>query len=143
MSRIETLITQIEDAALRDAVAREVAEMKKRLDWGLVFERHLPENVRTLVAPIKVGSVVWERRTMAPRRLRVRAIRGASLTVVAEPENTTSPGDAPTEKIARSEVLVEQDFAQPVYPFLIPIGATRNGLADRPPGPRQGDVMPG
>ena len=132
MSRIETLISQIEDAALRDEIAREVAEMKKRLDWGLVFERHLPENVRTLLAPIKVGSVVWERRSTTPRRLRVRAVQGTSLTVVAETEKETSPMDAPTEQIARWEVLVEQDFSQPIYPFLIPIGETRNGPADRP-----------
>ena len=60
MASIETLIAQIDDLALRDKLGREVAEMKKRLDWGLVFERHLPENVRALAAPIKPGSVVWE-----------------------------------------------------------------------------------
>ena len=67
MATIETLITQIDDPALRDRLAREVSEMKKRLDWGLVFERHLPENVRALAAPIKPGSVVWERRAATPR----------------------------------------------------------------------------
>ena len=71
---------------MRDKLGREVAEMKKRLDWGLVFERHLPENVRALSAPIKPGSVVWERRTTTPRRLRVRSVDGADLIVVPEPE---------------------------------------------------------
>jgi adenine-specific DNA-methyltransferase len=56
MATIETLIAQIEDKALREVVAREVGELKKRLDWGLVFERHLPENIRVLSAPIKPGS---------------------------------------------------------------------------------------
>lgn len=66
MASIETLITEIDDPALRDKLGREVAEMKKRLDWGLVFERHLPENVRAISAPIKPGSVVLERRTTTP-----------------------------------------------------------------------------
>ena len=91
MASIETLIAQIDDLALRDKLGREVAEMKKRLDWGLVFERHLPENVRALAAPIKPGSVVWERRATTPRRLRVRSIDGAELVVVAEPAKTSAP----------------------------------------------------
>lgn len=130
MASIETLITQIDDPALRDKLGREVAEMKKRLDWGLVFERHLPENVRALAAPIKPGSVVWERRSATPRRLRVRTIDGTDLVVVPEPEKTTAPTTAPTERIAHSEVLVEQDFAEPVFPVPTPIGAVRNGPAD-------------
>lgn len=132
MARIESLIARIEDSAVREAVAREVAELKKRLDWGLVFERHLPENIRTLVAPIRVGSVVWERRATTPRRLRVQAIHGTNLTVMAEPVGTTSPSDGPTEQIARSDILVELDFAEPVYPFLIPLGATRSGPSGQP-----------
>jgi len=132
MASIETLIAQIDDTALREKLGREVAEMKKRLDWGLVFERHLPENVRALSAPIKVGSVVWERQSAKPRRFRVRAIEGADLVLAPEPEKTTSPADAPTERLARTEVLVEQDFAEPIFPVLTPLGATVNGPADRP-----------
>jgi adenine-specific DNA-methyltransferase len=106
--------------------------MKKRLDWGLVFERHLPENIRALSGPIKPGSVVWDRRTTMPRRLRVRSIDGGDLVVAVEPEKTTASADAPTERIARTEVLVEQDFAEPVFPVLTPIGAECNGPRDAP-----------
>lgn len=132
LATIETLIEQITDKVLRDAVAREFAELKKRLDWGLVFERHLPENVRALSAPIKVGSVVWERRSAKSRRFRVRAIEGLELVVAPEAEKTTAPADAPTERIARDQVLVEQDFAEPIFPVLTPIGSTLNGPPDRP-----------
>ena len=52
--------------------------------------------------------------------------------MAAEPEKTTTPADVVTEWIARSEVLVEQDFAEPVYPVLTPIGAVRNGPLDAP-----------
>lgn len=132
MATIETLIEQIGDKALRDAVGREFAELKKRLDWGLVFERHLPENVRVLAAPIKVSSVVWDRRTPTPRRLRVRAIDGPDLVVVPESEKTTAPKDAPTERVTRDEVLVELDFAEPISPVLTSIGSTLNGLPEQP-----------
>jgi hypothetical protein len=83
-----------------------------------------------------------EQRVRKPRRrrqpdvvvepVRVRSIEGADLVVVWEPEKTTASADAPTERIARSEVLVEQDFAEPVFPVPTPIGAVRNGPADAP-----------
>jgi adenine-specific DNA-methyltransferase len=38
----------------------------------------------------------------------------------------------PTERIARTEVLVEQDFVEPVFPVPTPIGAVRNGTEDAP-----------
>ena len=71
MATIESLVHQIADPALRARVSREVAELKKRL-WGLLFERHLPENTRLLAAPIRSGTAVWERRSTSPRRFRVR-----------------------------------------------------------------------
>ncbi|MEX0754723.1 MAG: DNA methyltransferase [Actinomycetota bacterium] len=132
MASIETLIAQIQDATLREKLAREVAEMKKRLDWGLVFERHLPENVRALSGPVEVGTVVWERRTRSPRRLRVRALEGPHLVVVEEPEKTTTPPDAPTDRVPSSDVLVELDFSDPVFPVPVPIDAVRRGPDDRP-----------
>jgi adenine-specific DNA-methyltransferase len=131
MASIETLIAQVENKALGGQLAREVTELKKRLDGGLVFERHLPENVWSLSAPIRPGSVVWERVT-EPRRLRVRSIDGSYLLVVAEPESTTAAVDAPVERVARSDVLVEQDFAESVFPTLTPIEALRNAASDRP-----------
>ena len=65
MATIETLVEQIEDKALRYAVAREVGELKMRLDWGLVFERHLPSGV----APMRERAFghSWRWRVMSPR----------------------------------------------------------------------------
>jgi adenine-specific DNA-methyltransferase len=132
MASIETLIGQIDDPLLKAKLAAEVADMKSRLDWGLVFERHLPENVRALSAPVKPGSVVWERRGITPRRLRVRSTDGVDLLVVAEPQKSTAPADAPTERVGRADVLVEQDFGEPVFPVLVPIEALRLGPQEAP-----------
>jgi adenine-specific DNA-methyltransferase len=132
MALVEHLIAQIPDAALRTAIEREVTDLKKRLTWGLVFERHIPESTRLLAAPIKVGSVVWERRSKKPKRYRVRGFEGANLVVVPEKQGTTAPDDAATEIVARSEILIEKPFGEPVFPTLTPIEAVRNGPADRP-----------
>jgi adenine-specific DNA-methyltransferase len=131
MATIETLVAQIEDPALRGMLTREIAELKRRLEWGLVFERHLPERARMLSAPVRPGSVVWER-GVEPRRFRVRSVAGAELVVVPEPENTTAAADTPTLRVLRSAVLVEMDFADPISPVLTSIGALRNGPPDRP-----------
>ena len=132
MALVETLIGKIGDPALSAALAREVGDLKKRLSWGLVFERHLPESTRLLAAPVKVGSVVWERRSATPRRFRVRAIEGQELAVVPENQGETAPADAPTVRVVRTEVLIEKDFADAVFPTLTSLGAIRNGPSDRP-----------
>lgn len=133
MASIETLIGQVSDKTLQERLAREVAELKKRLSWGLVFERHLPENTRVLHAPIRPGTAVWERRSAKPRRFRVLATEaeGEVLHVVPAPQNGPTPSAEP-ERIARADVLVELDFAEPIYPALTPLDAIRNGPTDRP-----------
>jgi adenine-specific DNA-methyltransferase len=133
MANVETLISQVSDPKVRADLAREVKELKKRLDWGLVFERHLPENTRLLNAPVKVGDAVWERQAGEPRRFRVRAIEGQELVVVvAPPSPAPEPDpDAPTVRIP-ADVLVERDFAESVFPALTSLGAIRAGSPERP-----------
>lgn len=43
MAQLEDLVAEVADPELRDALAAEVAELKKRTKFGLVFERHIPE----------------------------------------------------------------------------------------------------
>lgn len=42
MACLEDLITNIENSALREALAHEVKALKQRTAFGLVFERHIP-----------------------------------------------------------------------------------------------------
>ncbi len=132
MALIETLISQITDPALRDALAREVTDLKKRTAFGLVFERHLPETTRLLVAPIRPGAVVYERRSTKPLRYRVRRIEGDDLLVVVEAEGESATSDAPQVRVARADVIVEKPFTEPIFPGLVSLGSVRNGPADRP-----------
>lgn len=132
MAHLEELIARIKDEDLRREIEAEVGDVKNQVNWGLVFERHLPESARLLIAPIKAGSVVWDRKSATPRRMRVRSIEGSDLVVVLEPKNTSAPSDADTLRLDRSEVLIEKDFAEPVFPTLTTLGAVRNGPTDRP-----------
>ena len=132
MATIDTLLAQITDQTVRNMLTAEISEMRKRLEWGLVFERHLPEKTLLLSGPIKVGSVVWERRAKKPRRFRVRAIEGDTLAVVEEAEQTTAAPDAEIVRIARSDVLVEVAFTEQVFPVITSLDAVRNGSIDKP-----------
>lgn len=52
---VDGLLGRIEDDALRRALSVEVARLRESKDFGLVFERHVPENVRLLNHPIRRG----------------------------------------------------------------------------------------
>ena len=58
MARLEDKIAEIADAPLRQAIADEVAKLKKRTRFGLVFEEHQPEVVPVHGARIKRGERV-------------------------------------------------------------------------------------
>lgn len=45
MALIESLIDKVEDPKLKARFLAEVKALKERKDFGLVFERHLPESV--------------------------------------------------------------------------------------------------
>jgi adenine-specific DNA-methyltransferase len=137
LARVEQLIEQIEDEALRHELGREVELMKKRLAWGLVFERHLPESTLVTNGPIRRGSVVYERRTRKPLRLRVIQVAGDDLTVVPEAE----PGkalpksiDTTPRKMRRADVLVSVGVGEAVYPALTSLGSRRRAPSDRVSG---------
>lgn len=56
MARLEDLINDIADPRLRNQIATEVARLKARKKFGLVFEQHLPEIVRLPGLPVKPGT---------------------------------------------------------------------------------------
>ena len=59
MAKIEDLIDEIADPALRERIAGEVRELKRTKRFGLVFEEHIPETVSLYGLPI--GERIWRR----------------------------------------------------------------------------------
>ena len=45
MARLEQLVQTVQDERLRREIEREIAALKERTRFGLVYERHLPETV--------------------------------------------------------------------------------------------------
>jgi len=137
LARIEQLIDLVEQAALRRELAAEVATLKRRQQFGLVFERHIPETTLLLNAPIRVGSTVVKRRDPKDTPYRVLEIRDGELIVTRAAPREAARGkkatteEPATESVARSDVLVQKAFGETIYPVLTPLGRVERG-GDRP-----------
>ncbi len=137
MARIEQLVDLVADDALRQEIAAEVATLKRRQQFGLLFERHIPETTLLLNAPIRVGSTVVKRRDSKDTPLRVLEVRGEELVVAPIPAGETraprrghaAPGEP--EIVDCTDVLVRKTFGETVYPALTSVGRVERG-GDKP-----------
>jgi hypothetical protein len=99
-----------------------VARLRDSKDFGLVFERHLPETLRLLTHPIRIGCKVHERTDTASPLWAVVRIAGG------DAELHRRDGDEEVREIwpVRSLVVV-QEFGEPVYPGFKRIVRVANG----------------
>jgi len=116
MARIEDLLTKIDDPALRAELEREVSALKQHVDFGLVFERHIPEIVDLVNMEPVVGDLVRMRRTEDDKLYRVFELtrKTATLTPLDGGESVEAPVD---------DLLVVKPFGEPVYPSLTPLAS--------------------
>lgn len=130
MAKLEQLLKSVSDAKLRGELEAEVAALKGRTRFGLVYERHLPETVMVRdLDGLKVGDLVRKReRAHNGNDYRVVAIGEKSATVIAD-NGTKQNGD--TTEIPLVDLLVVKPFGEPTYLGLAPLGATR-GSETRP-----------
>ncbi|MGB7158049.1 MAG: DNA methyltransferase [Tepidisphaeraceae bacterium] len=115
MAAIEDLIRQIADTRLRDQLATEVAKLKEKKTFGLVFEDHLPELLRLPNVAATVGARIV--RTDDPNHVPYRVTSEVNgKKIKAAPES-----GGPEETLERSAVVVARAFGEPMYPALIPV----------------------
>jgi adenine-specific DNA-methyltransferase len=131
LARIEDLVSEVADPRVRAALAIEVAALKRRRKFGLVYESHIPETVLLTDCPIRVGQVVVERQNPS-RRFRVCEIGDDGHTLKLEPAAVPTEGDddapAPaTINLDASNVLVEKRFGEAIFPTLTSVGEIRRG----------------
>ena len=137
MARVEDLIAAVENPAIARELAAEVAALKRRLRFGLVFESHLPETALLLNAQVKEGSVVARRRDARNKPYGVVAVRGDDLVIRAldgDPVPMRRLVFHPTaeeETVRREETVVLARFGDPIHPALTPLGEVRCGPDDR------------
>lgn len=119
MSALNDLVAQIEDASLRDRIAKEVERLAKQKKFGLVFEEHLPECSPLYDIPIKVGAQVAKKTGKVNDIYRVLSIKeGVASCLHRDSRETVS--------IAAEELVVVAEFGEPIFPYLKPLDSVCN-----------------
>jgi len=130
MARLEDKIAEIADANLRLTIAEEVAKLKKRTRFGLVFEEHQPEVVPIHDARIKRGERVALRTGSLTDIWRVLSVRDGQAHCEKERGNG---GDAPIrETFDEKQLIVVRRMGEAIYPALTPLDAVKNGDPAQP-----------
>jgi adenine-specific DNA-methyltransferase len=121
---LDALLAHISDQELRTAISHEVARLKDSKDFGLVFERHMPESVRLLDYPISRGSQVQERSRVSGPTWFVDKISNGVASLVDK--KTGEPHELPL-----SDLVALKGFGEVIYPGFKNVGNVRKG-GDKP-----------
>lgn len=131
MAHVDNLIERIADSHLRAQIAEEVAKLVERKDFGLVFQRHLPEDLEVPGTRPRRGDIVRLRADADKQNYVVLSARGGTASVIAvDAAKQTIEGSAPATH-AFDELVVVKDFSMPVYPGFQVIGEINRG-GDKP-----------
>lgn len=125
---LDSLIGKVGDSALRSAIDAEVARLRDNKDFGLVFERHLPESVEVPRQPVRVGA-----------RVRIREAEDRACWTVrrigpddeAELSRNTD-GEERTTVLRVDELVVVREFGEPIFPGLRNLGGVHRGGTEKP-----------
>lgn len=126
MARLEQLIEAVESESLRREIEQEIAALKGRTRFGLVYERHLPETALISDADlVQVGALVRPKQEVDKDIVyRVIEVDGKAARLVAE-------GNGKETEVSLADLFVVKPFGDPIYPTLTPVD--RLALApDRP-----------
>jgi len=120
---LDSLLGRVTDPELRRALEGEIGLLRDNKDFGLVFERHLPEEVRLLSYPITRGVKVQERKTDADATWTVRSVSAGVATLL---DDDGVEGQRPID-----DLVVVRGFGEPIYPGLKSVGKIERG-GDKP-----------
>lgn len=127
MAKIEDLVDEIADPALRDRIAREVKDLKETKRFGLVFEEHIPETVSLYGLPIRAGLIVQNRTTPDDlTEYQVLSVENGKAILVPK------GAEEPETSVEVDDLLVVKRFHETIYPGLTPVGETRRAPDDKP-----------
>jgi adenine-specific DNA-methyltransferase len=127
MARIDDLVAQVADTQLRESLERELRELRKRLSFGIVFERHIPEDVALLGHPVGPGDKVVGRAWSTRKQPRVVESIDLDGTAVLRAPGTAAKTE--TEPVA--ELMVLKRVGDAIFPGLAPVGTVERA-PDRP-----------
>lgn len=113
MAAIDDLISQIQDAELRDRIQKEVNKLSKQKKFGLVFEEHLPECTPLFDMPIKRGCNVMRRDNKEDKSIYV-------VMKIEEDKAICMKQDNQEELFTFSipDIVRVAEFGEAIYPYL-------------------------
>ena len=126
MARLEDKIAEIADGSLRQAIAEEVAKLKKRTRFGLVYEEHQPEVVPMHGARIKRGERVALRTGSLIDIWRVVSVKEGLAHCERDKDASVR------ESFPVDQLIVVRRMGEAIYPALTPINAVKNGDPAQP-----------
>lgn len=117
MARLEQLVEGVQDEQLRRQIEAEIAALKERTRFGLVYERHLPETV--LIADrdlVEVGALVRPKKDVDKEaNHRVIGFRGKTKARIVVERNGAEL------EASVDELFVVKPFGEAIYPSLTPV----------------------
>lgn len=119
MSILNDLVSQIENAELRERIAAEVDKLAKQKKFGLVFEEHLPECTPLYDIPVKVGAKVALKRGEVNDFYVVADIKDGKAVCLKK-------GTEQSFTFEVSELVTIAEFGEAIYPYLKPIDTVCN-----------------
>lgn len=122
---LDGLLTRVDDPDLRAALSGEVALLRENKDFGLVFERHFPENVTLYSHPVKRGVRVQLRDATNEHQTWL-------VTRVKDGQAVLADADGGEETRSIEELVVIREFGEPIYPGMKKLGSIRRG-GEQPP----------
>jgi adenine-specific DNA-methyltransferase len=116
LARLEDLLTQVSDTALRQKLSDEITGLKQRTKFGLVFEQRGPEVAVLPSFPVRAGSLARDRTQPSDETTyRVRKLRRGAAEIEAR--------DGSDRRLVPTRDLhVVKEFGEPIYPALTPVG---------------------
>lgn len=119
MAAINELISQIENAELRERIQKEVDRLAKQKKFGLVFEEHLPECTPLWDIPVKKGAKVALKAGQVSDFYTVLEIKDGIAVCLNKDKSAMS-------EFAVEELVSVAEFGEPIYPYLKPIDTVCN-----------------
>lgn len=125
MALLDDLIAGITDPATRAAISREIKTLKDQKTFGLVFERHAPENVQLPSHPIRRGLTVRYRSDSPDAPVWTVTKAKANLADLTRNDADGNPVEA--QGVPFNDLVVVRRIGDPIYPGLKPVGSVQRG----------------
>jgi len=117
---LDVLLDQIDNPTLRSELQAQIAKLRSRRTFGLVFEDHLPERVRLPDHPIRRGTQVVHRDGPDTRVAEVTKVRKGVATLRVDDDTTESEASV-------DQLVAVAEFGQPIHPGLKRVGSIDRG----------------